>query len=180
MVVSDVTIAPYLRLGSRYLGISGSPESSNASAESTTGVPNKYYRGAQQGSSSGSLPLTLLRRANKPRTHPTRLCDNPPATYRGARQKLPGRPTSTTGVSNKNHRGAQQKLPGCPASTTGVPDKNYRGAQQVALSKIAAKWGFLFRVSGPRCFCFSCSVMLVNNNYRENGEVHAWGPITSS
>jgi hypothetical protein len=159
---------------------SASPESSNASSESTTGVPNKNYRGAQQGSSSGSLPLAPLRRANKPRTHPTRLYDNPPATYRGAQQKLPGCPTSTTGVSNKYYRGAQQKLPGCPASTTGVPDKNYRGAQQVVLSKIAAKRGFLCRVSGPLCFCFSCNVMLLNNNYSENGEVYPWGPITSS
>jgi hypothetical protein len=30
------------------------------------------------------------------------------------------------------------------------------------------------------CYCFSCSVMLLNNNYRENGEVNPWGKIASS
>jgi hypothetical protein len=153
------------------LNISGAHESSNASPQATTGVPNKSYRGAQQGSGSASRPLTPPRRANKPKTRPTRPCDTPRATYRGAQQELPGCPTRTTGVPNKNYRGAQQELPGCPTKTTGVPNKNYRGAQQEALSKIAAKWGFLCRVSGLLCFCLSCSVMLLNNNYRENGEV---------
>src|SRR5215213_7483961 len=100
------------------------------------------YRGPQQGSRSGRRPLTPLRRANKPKMRPIRPRDNPPATYRGAQQQLPGPPTSATGVSNKNYRGLQQKLPGCPTRVTGAPDKNYRGAQQVALFKIAAKWGF--------------------------------------
>jgi hypothetical protein len=131
------------------LNISGAHESSNASPQATTGVPNKSYRGAQQGSGSASRPLTPPRRANKPKTCPTRPCDTPRATYRGP----------------------QQILPGCPTRTTGVPNKKYRGAQQEALSKIAAKWGFLCRVSGLLCFCLSCSVMLLNNNYRENGEV---------
>jgi hypothetical protein len=120
-------------------GISGAPESSNASTEATTGVPNKSYRGAQQGSPSASRPLTPLRRANKPKTRPLRPSGTPPSTYRGPQQGLPGCPTSTTGVSDKNHRGLRQKLPGCPTSTTGVPNKKYRGAQQVPLSKIAAK-----------------------------------------
>jgi hypothetical protein len=71
-------------------------------------------------------------------------------------------------------------LPGCPTNATGVPNKCYRGAQQMALSKIAGKRGFSCRVSGPLCFCFSCSVMLLNNNYRENGEVYPWEPIASS
>src|SRR5215208_7298566 len=119
-----------MRLGSRYPGISGSLESSNASSESTTGVPNKYYRGAQQGSPSGGRPLPPVLRTNKPQTRPTRPCDTPPATYRGAQQALPGCPTSTTGVPDKKYRGARQKVPGCPTSTTGVPNKKYRGAQQ--------------------------------------------------
>ncbi len=126
MVVSDVTNTPYPRLGSRYPGISGAPESSNASnasTEATTGVPNKYYRGPQQGSPSASRPLTPLTRANKPKARPIRSRDTPPATYRGAQQVLPGCPTSITGVSNKNYRGVQQKLPGSPTKTTGVPDK---------------------------------------------------------
>src|SRR5215208_4369435 len=138
--------------GSRYPAISGAPESSNASPESTTGVPNKYYRGPQQGSPSASRPLTPLRRANKPKTRPSRPCDTPPAIYRGPQQVLPGPPTSTTGVPNKYYRGPQQKVPGSPTSTTGVPNKKYRGPQQVVLSKIPAKRGFLCRVFGPLCF----------------------------
>jgi hypothetical protein len=121
------------------LNISGAHESSNASPQATTGVPNKSYRGAQQGSPSASPATARLRRANKPKTRPIRPRDNPPATYRGAQQELPGCPTSATGVSNKNYRGLQQKLPGCPTRVTGVSNKNYRGAQQVALFKIAAK-----------------------------------------
>src|SRR5215208_1789149 len=147
-----------MRLGSRYPGISGSLESSNASSESTTGVPNKYYRGAQQGSPSGGRPLPAVLRTNKPKTRPTRPCDTPPATYRGG----------------------QQALPGCPTSTTGVPNKKYRGAQQVALSKVAAKQGFSCRVSAALCFCFSCSVMLLNNNYIGEPGGCSWGPIASS
>jgi hypothetical protein len=169
-----------MRLGSRYPGISGSLESSNASSESTTGVPNKHYRGAQQGSPSGGRPLPPVLRTNKPKTRPTRPCDTPPATYRGAQQALPGCPTSTTGVPNKKYRGARQKVPGCPTSTTGVPNKKYRGARQVALSKVAAKQGFSCRVSAALCFCFSCSVMLLNNNYIGERGGCPWGPIASS
>jgi hypothetical protein len=99
------------------------PESRNASTKTTTGVPNKSYRGAQQGSPYASRPLTLLRPANKPETRPIRPCDTPPATYRGAQQELPGCPTRTTGVPNKSYRGAQQELPGCPTKTTGAPNK---------------------------------------------------------
>src|SRR5215213_2529204 len=90
-----------MRLGSRYPGISGSLESSNASSESTTGVPNKHYRGAQQGSPSGGWPLPPVLCTNKPKTRPTRPCDTPPATYRGAQQKVPGCPTKSTGVPDK-------------------------------------------------------------------------------
>src|SRR5215212_758074 len=147
-----------MRLGSRYPGISGSLESSNGSSESTTGVPNKYYRGAQQGSPSGGWPLPPVLCTNKPKTRPTRPCDTPPATYRGA----------------------QQALPGCPTSTTGVPNKKYRGARQVALSKVAAKQGFSCRVSAALCFCFSCSVMLLNKNYIGERGGCSWGPIASS
>src|SRR5918999_1415470 len=101
-------------------------------------------------------------RAHKPLPGcPTRVTGVPNKDHRGAHQVLPRSPTSTTGVPSKNYRGAQQKLPGCPTRVTGVPNKNYRGAQQEALSKIAAKWGFLCRVSGLLCFCLSCSVMLL-------------------
>ena len=122
------------------LGIPKSPAPRAArSLKCPTGVPNKNYRGPQQGSCSAVRPLLLVLRANKLKTHLLRPPCSPPAMYRGAQQGLPGCPTSATGVPNKNYRGARQKLPGCPTSTTGVPDKNYRGAQQVALFKIAAK-----------------------------------------
>jgi len=142
-----------------------------AGSEPTTGVPNKNYRGPQQRSRSASPPTTPLRRENKPKARPIRPRETPSATYRGPQQELPGCPTRATGVPNKNYRGARQKLPGSPTRVTGVPDKNYRGPQQVALFKIAAKQGFLYRVFRALCFCLSCSVMLLNNNYRENGEV---------
>jgi hypothetical protein len=50
-----------------------------------TGVPDKAYRGPQQG-----LPGC-----------PTKTTGVPGKNYRGARQKLPGCPTKTTGVPNK-------------------------------------------------------------------------------
>jgi hypothetical protein len=46
------------------------PESSNESTKTTTGVPNKDYRGPQQGSPYARRPLTPLRPANKPKTRP--------------------------------------------------------------------------------------------------------------
>jgi hypothetical protein len=52
-----------------------------------TGVPNKSYRGAQQG-----LPGS-----------PTKSTGVSNKKYRGAQQVLPGRPTKTTGVPNKWH-----------------------------------------------------------------------------
>src|SRR5215203_577506 len=115
---------------------------------------------------------------------------------RGPRSRVPGRPTRTTGVPNKyvrqvagrprrqsaqtsrnslptgsarTYRGAQQVLPGCPTSTTGAPNKNYRGAQQVVFTESSAKGVILRRDLASLCYCFSCSVMLLNNNYRENG-----------
>jgi hypothetical protein len=110
--------------------ISGAPEpanASNASTKATTGVPNKYYRGPQQGSPSASRPLSSPRRLNKPKAPPVRLRPQhtgvPNKYYRGAQQALPGSPTKTTGVPDKNYRGAQQKLPGSPTKTTGVPNK---------------------------------------------------------
>src|SRR5215203_1475928 len=110
----------------------------NVSTVATTGVPNKNYRGPQQGSRSGGRPLPPLLRTNKPKTCPT-----------GPLKPLPGSPTRVTGVPNKHYRGAQQKVPGCPTRVTGVPNKKYRGAQQMALLESAAKRGFLGRVSGP-------------------------------
>src|SRR5215217_2149159 len=79
-----------------------------------------------------------------------------------------------------HYRGAQQELPGSPTRTTGVPDKNYRGAQQVALSKIAAKRGFLRRVFWPLCFCLSCSVMLLKQQLQGEWGGSLWEQITSS
>ena len=113
------------RLSSRYPGISGAPEPSNAGTKTTTGVPDKNYRGAQQGSPSASRPLTPPRRLNKPKARPIRPRETPMATYRGPLQGLPGCPTKTTGVPDKNYRGARQKLPGCPTKTTGVPDNRH-------------------------------------------------------
>jgi hypothetical protein len=52
-----------------------------------TGVPNKSYRGAQQG-----LPGC-----------PTKSTGVPNKKYRGAQQKVPGCPTKSTGVPNKCH-----------------------------------------------------------------------------
>jgi hypothetical protein len=71
-------------------------------------------------------------------------------------------------------------LPGCPTRGAGVPDKNYRGARQAVIAKVAAKRGFLSLYLWALCYCFSCSVMLLNNNYRENGEDNPWGQIASS
>src|SRR5919112_1626669 len=108
---------------------------------------------------------------------PRSLATPPPTSaYRGARQGLPGRPTSAAGVPDKNYRGPRQKLPGSPANTTGVPDKNYRGARQVAFHKIAAKRGFSCRVFWSLCFCLPCGVMLFNNNHREIRGGLAVGP----
>ncbi len=123
-----------------------------------TGVPDKNYRGPQQGFPYLGRPLTTTIRANKPKTPCAWPRDNVTTMYRGP----------------------QQVLPGSPTSATGVPDKNYRGPQQGVLAKDAAKRGILGRVSWSLCFCFSCSVMLLNNNYRENGEVYPWGQVASS
>ena len=78
-------------------GISKSPWPGAArSPNPYTGVPNKKYRGAQQGSRSGGRPPPPLIRANKPKTHPLRPLGAPPGTYRGAQQKVPGCPTSVS------------------------------------------------------------------------------------
>jgi hypothetical protein len=71
-------------------------------------------------------------------------------------------------------------LPGSPTSATGAPDKNHRGPQQVVFTKCAANGVILRRDLASLCYCFSCGVMLFNNNYRENGEVNPWGKIASS
>src|SRR5215217_3411045 len=93
-------------------------EPGNVSTEATTGVPDKKYRGPQQGSRSGGRPSTPLKRANKPKTRLIRPLDTPLLTYRGAQQVLPGSPTKSTGVPNKKYRGPQQKVPGSPTSGT--------------------------------------------------------------
>jgi len=124
-------------------GFSMSGPGPTRSTNQCTGVPNKNYRGPQQGSSSGGQPLTPLRRANKPKTRAVRPLE-----------PIPGSPTRVTGVPNKHYRGPQQKVPGSPTKSTGVPNKKYRGPQQVALSKSAAKRGFLCRVFGPFVLVF--------------------------
>ena len=105
--------------------------------------------------------------------------------YRGPRQASSRdcrrkRPTTRANKPNLALTRPHENVPGSPTNTTGVPDKYHRGPRQVALSKVAAKRGCSCRVLGFLCFCFSCSVMLLNNNYRANGEVFPWGPITSS
>jgi hypothetical protein len=78
-----------------------------------------------------------------------------------------------TGVPDKDYRGVQQGLPGCPTRTTGVPDK---------LHSLKVLQNGVFRVTFWRLFVFVylVNVMLLNNNYRENGEDNPWGPIASS
>jgi hypothetical protein len=118
------TLSPTAPLVTHYIHCANYPR------HGPTGVPNKDYRGAQQGSRAGRRPLPPVLRANEPKTRPFKPLGSPPGTtgvpdkdYRGARQGLPGCPTKTTGVPDKNYRGARQKLPGCPTKTTGVPDK---------------------------------------------------------
>ena len=135
--------------------------------EAATGVPDKGYRGPRQGLPPPVRPYASPTRINKPKTRPFLPPSVTLSTYRGARQILPGSPTSPTGVPSKNYRGARQMLPGSPAKTTGAPDKYYRGPRQAVSTKGAAKRGILRRVSGVLCFCLPCSVMLFNNNYRE-------------
>ena len=125
---------------------------------SCTGIPNKYYRGPQQ-VLPGSPTSIFVR-------WPTACDDNP-------HKHAEVRPCLTL-------QGPCEGLPGSPTSATGVPNKYYRGPQQVAPAKHAAKRCILGWLSASLCFCFSCSVMLLNNNYRENGEVCQWGPVASS
>jgi hypothetical protein len=63
---------------------------------------------------------------------------------------------------------------------TGVPNKDYRGARQASPTKGAAKWGISGYVLEALVFVYLVNVMLLNNNYRENGEDNPWGPIASS
>jgi hypothetical protein len=104
----------------------------------------------------------------------------PPLRVRGQVSHPPDAPPLDLLTPPDRYRGARQALPGCPTSATGVPDKNYRGAQQVGFAKIAAKRGLLSSLLVVLCYCFSCSVMLLNNNYRENGEDDPWGQIASN
>jgi hypothetical protein len=155
----------------------------NGSPEPVTGAPDKNYRGPRQGSPSGGRPpprYAAQTGRNSPLPGPAERTGVPDKRYRGPRQAVPGSPTKTTGVPDKNYRGPRQKLPGSPTKTTGVPDKNYRGPRQAAPAKCAAKRRILSPFSGALCFCFLSSVMLFNNNYRENGEVFPCGPKASS
>jgi hypothetical protein len=80
--------------GSRYPGISGAPEYSNAGTKTTTGVPNKDL-----GPVAGRLPHQGAQTSRKlalldpviPHPHHTGV---PNKSYRGPQQKVPGSPTS--------------------------------------------------------------------------------------
>jgi hypothetical protein len=125
-----------------------------------TGVPDKCYRGAQQGSLSNGrshAPHTLRARSANPHkravnapplyllTPCLRRTGVPNKNYRGAQQALPGCPTKITGVPNKNYRGVRQALPGCPTKITGVPDKRYS-------LKLLQNGDFLLVFRGPFVF----------------------------
>jgi hypothetical protein len=128
----------------------------------TTGVPNKYVR-----------PDAGRPRRQSAQTSRNSLPTGRARTYRGPRQMLPGSPTSTTGAPDKCYRGPQQALPGSPTSTTGVPNKR-------PFLKLLQNGGFLVVFRDPFVFVSLCSVMLFNNNYRENGEVYPWGQTASN
>lgn len=88
-----------------------------------TGAPSKFYRGPRQVFAHGAdhdRCGTPKRRTN---AAPGRVCR--PSS------RIPGPPTTNTGVPNKTYRGREQKLPGCRAKTTGVPDKSCRGPRQI-------------------------------------------------
>jgi hypothetical protein len=92
-----------------------------------TGVPRKYYRGTRQVFAGG----TDHDRCGTPicRTNPA-----PGHVYRPS-SRIPGCPTTNTGIPNKAYRGCEQKLPGCLTSRAGVPNKYYRGAPQEPIDK---------------------------------------------
>jgi hypothetical protein len=125
-----------------------------------------HYRGAQQGLPGSPTRVAVSRPLRNPR-NPHKQAEraafsvprDPSRDVPGCPTRITGVPNKTTGVPNKDYRGPQQKLPGSPTKTTGVPNKNYRGPQQEPLPKVPAKWGFFRPVSGPLCYCFSCSVM---------------------
>jgi hypothetical protein len=138
-----------------------------------TGAPDKDYRPSAAPQFPRSAQTSRKRgplSPSGPRLRPTGVPDK---RYRGPRQEIPGRPTKTTGVPDKRYRGAQQEIPGRPTKTTGVPDKP-------PSQKVLQKGEFLRRNLASLCYCLSCSVMLLNNNYRENGEVYPWGQIASN
>jgi hypothetical protein len=125
-------------------------------ASTSSFIPVSYYRDCKRVSNLDREPSGY---ASQPGPSPRKAASTGSGvTYRGARQVLPGCPTSVfvrlsatrdgnphkqaeihpcstlrepTGVPDKRYRGAQQVLPGCPTNITGVPDKRYRGAQQV-------------------------------------------------
>jgi hypothetical protein len=107
-----------------------SDNSSNWENANSTGVPNKYYRGAQQVLHGTCLPRKCRTPAKDTKYVSRTTVEHRSADYRGAQQGLPGSLTRITGVPNKDYRGAQQGLPGSLTRITGVPDKDYRGAQQ--------------------------------------------------
>ena len=144
---------------------------------SRTGVPDKYYRGAQQASSCDCRPPATVIRINKPKFTPCSTLREPTGVpdkrYRGAQQVLPGRPTNITGVPDKYYRGAQQVLPGRPTNITGVPNKP-------SLRNMLQNGTFCLCSEGPFVIVSLVVLCCLNNNYKENGEGYPWGPIASS
>lgn len=141
-------------------------------ATTYTGVPNKRYRVSQQ-MCRRLWPVTPVETPAKPRnisgSCSVRRCSPlhrvpqqayrvPQQAYRGPRQKVPGSPTKTTGVPDKNYRGAEQGLPGSLTRTTGVPDK--------PLFKITCKMDTFLIYSWFLCIVVSCCLLCLDNRVR--------------
>jgi hypothetical protein len=99
-----------------------------------------------------------------------------PLDFRESPSTHSGEQTSNSPASGKKCRVERElpgRVPGCPTKTTGVPDK---------LLSLKVLQNGVFRVTFWRLFVFVylVNVMLLNNNYRENGEDNPWGPIASS
>src|SRR3954463_128877 len=69
-------------------------------------------------------------------------------------------------ITDGDYRGPQQKLPGSPTKTTGVPNKNYRGPQQIVKKFILQSCKF-FALDGVSLYCYVLYVVVNNNRNRE-------------
>src|ERR687890_544810 len=96
---------------------------SKAPRSLATPAPKSAYRGARQG--LPGCPTRICPRcqaAHDP--NPRKQAQNAlPLGPLSPASNLPGCPTKTTGVPDKNYRGPQQTPPGRPTKTTGAPDK---------------------------------------------------------